>query len=310
MQNEIQKAMNPTEVSYPLSNGEIISLDAQTVRNFITNGDAKVTDKEIAFFVQLCKAQQLNPFLKEAYLIKYSEKNPATIVVSKDAFFKRAEAHPQYDGIKSGIIILDKDGKIIEREGTFHLQNESIVGGWAKVFRKDKKTETYDSVSFDEYAGKDSNGNLNSMWRSKPGTMIQKVAEVHALRKAFTEKLSGMYVEEEMSKSQVVSTMDKERNEIKEYDLKGMNQIDEEISDNNEEFEQYESQEDDGLDALMDEIAEKHISDFEENEQQENSKNNEPIEISYYEYVNNKQKYKLIPNSYDKTKKTCKVKIK
>lgn len=299
MKNEIQKA-TPTSVSYALANGDNIMLDAETVKNYLTNGNGQVTDKEVAMYVQLCKAQQLNPFLKEAYLIKYSNSTPASIVVSKDAFTKRAEAHPQYDGMKSGIIVMSKDGKITEREGAFHLPNENVVGGWARVYRKDKKTETYDSVAYDEYAVKDSNGNINTMWRTKPATMIQKVAEVHALRKAFPERLSGMYVEEETDRAQVVSTMSDE-DKTEQYDLSGMNEIHEE-KQHEEEFERYaDTIDDDGeyMDAFVDTIADK----YDEKPEDEN----EPIEVSYYEYVNNKGKYNLVPKSYDREKKTCKV---
>lgn len=299
MKNELQKA-TPTSVTYALANGDNIMLDAETVKNYLTNGNGQVTDKEVAMYVQLCKAQQLNPFLKEAYLIKYSNSTPASIVVSKDAFTKRAEAHPQYDGMKSGIIVMSKDGKITEREGAFHLPNENVVGGWARVYRKDKKTETYDSVAYDEYAVKDSNGNINTMWRTKPATMIQKVAEVHALRKAFPERLSGMYVEEETDRAQVVSTMSDE-DKTEQYDLSGMNEIHEE-KQHEEEFERYaDTIDDDGeyMDAFVDTIADK----YDEKPEDEN----EPIEVSYYEYVNNKGKYNLVPKSYDREKKTCKV---
>lgn len=303
MSNEIQKS-NPMVVSYSLSNGENITLDAQTVRNFLTNGDAKVSDKEVVMYVQLCKAQQLNPFLKEAYLIKYSENQPASIVVAKDAFMKRAESHPQYGGMKSGVIVLTKNGEIKEREGSFYLPNESVVGGWAKVFRNDRKSEIYDSVAFDEYAGKDKNGNLNSMWRGKPGTMIQKVAEVHAMRKAFPERLSGLYIEDEMGKSQVVSTMNLSDQQAQQYDLSGMEEIDEPTTVTHDDgFEQYGMPEDD-MDAYMDEIADKYA---EEEESPKQTKTNEPFQVSYYEYVNNKDKYKLVPKSYDAAKKTCMV---
>ena len=303
MSNESQKA-NPMVVSYALPNGENITLDAQTVRNFLTNGDAKVSDKEVVMYVQLCKAQQLNPFLKEAYLIKYSENQPASIVVAKDAFMKRAESHPQYGGMKSGVIVLTKNGEIKEREGSFYLPNESVVGGWAKVFRNDRKSEIYDSVAFDEYAGKDKNGNLNSMWRGKPGTMIQKVAEVHAMRKAFPERLSGLYIEDEMGKSQVVSTMNLSEQQAQQYDLSGMEEIDEPTTVTHDDgFEQYGMPEDD-MDAYMDEIADKYA---EEEEAPKQTKTNEPFQVSYYEYVNNKDKYKLVPKSYDAAKKTCMV---
>ena len=54
------------------------------------------------------------------------------------------------------------------------------------------------SVSFDEYVGRKSNGEINSQWKSKPATMIRKVALVQALREAFPDDFSGMYAGEEM----------------------------------------------------------------------------------------------------------------
>lgn len=47
MKNEIQKA-TPTSVSYALANGDNITLDAETVKNYLTNGNGQVSDKEVA----------------------------------------------------------------------------------------------------------------------------------------------------------------------------------------------------------------------------------------------------------------------
>jgi len=58
-------------------------------------------------------------------------------------------------------------------------------------------------VYFDEYyqAGKTWDGKYTeSMWDKKPRTMIAKVAEMHALRKACPEEMANMYVEEEGSR--------------------------------------------------------------------------------------------------------------
>lgn len=51
-------------------------------------------------------------------------------------------------------------------------------------------------VYFDEYYKAGYNGKP-SLWDTKPRTMIAKVAEMHALRKACPEELSHIYVEEE-----------------------------------------------------------------------------------------------------------------
>ena len=56
-------------------------------------------------FINLCKYAGLNPWLKEAYCIKYGNE-PATMVVGKEAFMKRAEKTPGFDGMEAGIIVM------------------------------------------------------------------------------------------------------------------------------------------------------------------------------------------------------------
>lgn len=181
------------------ADGETITLTPSIVQNYIVGTDAKITLPEFKFFTSLCKARGLNPFLKEAYCIKYG-KDPAQIVVGKDAVLKRAIKNPNYDGMESGVIVQDKEtGEITERKGTFYLRDiENLVGGWAKVFRKDWQHPTYCSVSFDEVAQKKSDGSLNANWSGKGATMVEKVAKVRALRETFVEELGGMYEAEEM----------------------------------------------------------------------------------------------------------------
>lgn len=146
------------------------------------------------------RSQKLNPFLREAYLIKYSEKDAASIVTGKDVFTQRAAAHPNCDGWKYGVIILDSDGKIVEREGALVVKelNETLIGGWAEAWRKDWKIPAKRTVSFDEYAKRNREGELNRTWKGMPGTMIAKVALVQLLRDVFSESLAGMYSVEEI----------------------------------------------------------------------------------------------------------------
>ncbi len=91
-------------------------------------------------------------------------------------------------GMRSGVVgvtspVYEMDGtKVISCEITVKKQTGGIVGEFtAKVY-------------FNEYStGK-------NLWTSKPRTMIAKVAEMHALRKACPEEASQIYVEEEMIK--------------------------------------------------------------------------------------------------------------
>lgn len=185
------------EFSY-LANGEEVKLSAAMVKKYLVSGDASaVTDQEVMMFLTLCKYQHLNPFLREAYLIKYGN-SPATIVTGKDTFTKRAAKNPNYKGKEAGIIVINLNGQIEQREGTFALKDEQIVGGWARIYAKDREPELY-TVSFDEYAGRKKDGSLNSQWASKPATMIRKVAVVQGLRECFPEDFEGLYSPEEMA---------------------------------------------------------------------------------------------------------------
>lgn len=193
---------NEIAVTYEVE-GEVIKLTPSIVQNYIVGeNNGKITMPEFKFFTALCKARGLNPFLKEAYCIKYGTQ-PAQIVVGKDAVLKRALRNKNFDGIESGVIVKrNAKGEIVERKGTFFdCEAEKLVGGWAKVYRKDWKYPAYCSVSFNEVAQKKSNGELNSVWATKGATMVEKVAKVRALREAFIDDLGGMYEAEEMGVS-------------------------------------------------------------------------------------------------------------
>ena len=140
-------------------------------------------------FISICKYNQLNPFLNEAYLIKFGS-NPAQMIVSKEALMKRAEANPSYDGLEAGLILL-RNNEVIEVEGNFHLPTDDILGAWAKVYRKDRSKPFVSKVNLSEYDKK------QSSWSDKKATMIAKVAKVQALREAFPVQLGAMYTQEE-----------------------------------------------------------------------------------------------------------------
>lgn len=179
-------------------NGEEISLTANTVKNYLVSGNKEnVTIQELVMFINLCKFSKLNPWAKEAYCIKYGNE-PATMVVGKEAFQKRAEANPNYDGAEAGIIVINKEtGEIVYRKGTLKLPNEELIGGYAEVWRKDRSHSTRIEVSFEEYAGRKKDGSLNGQWSKKQATMIRKVALVQALRETFPSAFGGMYTAEE-----------------------------------------------------------------------------------------------------------------
>lgn len=186
------------------ANGVMVSLSPELVRNYLVSGNKEaVSINELVVFMNLCRFNGLNPWLKEAYCIKYGNE-PAAMVIGKETFQKRAESTPAYDGSTSGIIVETEEGDIKYRIGTFKLPGETVIGGFAEVFRKDRAHSCRVEVSMDEYVGRKKDGTLNSQWSKRPATMIRKVALVQALRESFPHNVSGMYTAEEVGQVEPV----------------------------------------------------------------------------------------------------------
>lgn len=185
---------NALSVSYDVL-GTHVELDLQFVKQYLVRGSADlVSDQEIVFFMNTCKMQGLNPLVQgDVYLIKYSKNDPAQMVVGKDAYLRRAFDHPDYLHKKDGIVVLRGD-QIIQKEGCCLYPGEKLIGGWCRVFfvRNGKERETFKEVAFIEY----DKGQAN--WKSKPATMINKVAVSQCIRDAFPKDFEGLYSEEEM----------------------------------------------------------------------------------------------------------------
>jgi len=176
-------------IEFTDESGKQIQISQQDVYQFICE---KATPKEVVFFMELCRSQRLNPFKREAFLVKYGN-NPASMITAEVVFERRANAHPNYVGMEHGIVYLDRNGNVCKREGTatYKAAGEVLVGGWARVHRNDR-SDSYAEVSMDEY-------NKNqSVWKTMPGTMIDKCARAAALRLAFPSDFQGMYISEEM----------------------------------------------------------------------------------------------------------------
>lgn len=197
-------ALMTKPVSYEV-NGEEVKLSGEMVKQYLVRGGSEVNDQELVMFLNLCKYQKLNPFLNEAYLIKFKGA-PAQIIVSKEAFMKRAESHEQYNGLEAGIIV-ERDGNMVELEGAVSLKNDILIGGWAKVYRKDREKPVTIKIAMNEFS------KSQATWKQMPNNMIRKTAIVNALREAFPEKLNAMYTDEEAPSAPQVSVQE----EIKQH---------------------------------------------------------------------------------------------
>ena len=203
IKNSLAKTTSQTSNAITFkANGEDVKLSPKMIKDYLVAGNGQVTDQEVVMFLSLCKFQHLNPFTRDAYLIKYGN-SPATVVVGKDVLLKRAMRSEKFGGLTAGVIVVNANGEIEEREGTFVLPDENLVGGWAKVIIKNYDVPFYASVSMKEYSTGMSN------WLTKPATMIRKVALAQALREAFPEETTALYEASEMDKT-VVDTTGKE----------------------------------------------------------------------------------------------------
>lgn len=170
--------------------GNEVTLTPSSVCRYLAKGNAQLTEQEVVMFMSLCKFNRLNPFLNEAYIVKYGDQ-PAQMVTSKEAYFKRAEANPHYRGIEAGIIVQTKEGDIVERDGAFQAPGDILLGGWARVFRDDRDVPVTAKVNLAEY------DKQRSTWNQIKSTMIAKVAKAQALREAFPSELGALYTPEE-----------------------------------------------------------------------------------------------------------------
>ena len=88
--------------------------------------------------------------------------------------------------MRSGIIV-ERDGNLVEIEGSVKLKKDILIGGWCEVYRNDRKFPIKSSVALEEYS------KSQSTWKTMPMVMLKKCAMVTALREAFPEDLQGLY---------------------------------------------------------------------------------------------------------------------
>lgn len=184
---------------------DLQQLDGETLRNFV-DPKHQASPQELQTLLAIVKNRNLNPFTKEVYFIKYGN-NPAQIVVSKDAFMKRAEQNSNYDGFESGVIYEDEKGELKTKKGVILPRKATLIGGWCEVYRKDRSRPVYREVELSAY------NTHKNWWQKAPGQMIEKVAIVAAVRDAFSENVGGLYTADEMEQAAPIDVTPRETQE-------------------------------------------------------------------------------------------------
>lgn len=179
-------------VRYKDRDGADITLTPQDVAAYCYSGNAPLSQRDVVNFMATCQALGANPYLKDVYLVKYNGGEDAQIMAGKNYYTRVAASIPTYDGATAGIITTGKDGAVNYRAGSFAAPGETCVGGWAEVHDKRWSVPVRAEVAMDEY------NSHRSLWKSKPMTMIRKVALVQALREAYPDRFAGTYDAAEM----------------------------------------------------------------------------------------------------------------
>lgn len=144
------------------------------------------TDDEFKLFLEVCRMYQLSPIKREIFFSKFTSKqtgqDTVAVIVGRDGYLSIAHKTPSFNGLSSGVI--EKDGK--------------LWGAYCEVSRKDWTRPLRVEVKLSEY------NTGRNLWATMPATMITKVAESQALRKAFN--VSGVYSEEELEQARYGTT--------------------------------------------------------------------------------------------------------
>jgi len=169
------------------------------------------TDIDIIYCMQVAKSFRLNPILKQIYFVErsfqvdnvwYKKIEP---LAGRDSFLTLAHRSKRFEGMESSTRI--EKIPYINSDGEWEEKNELVAT--AIVYVKGASHPTKVSVNYSEYVQTKKNGDITKFWVEKPHTMLKKVAESQALRKAFD--ITGLYDESEINNNfEKVKTDEKE----------------------------------------------------------------------------------------------------
>jgi phage recombination protein Bet len=183
------------------SRGQEVQLSPEIVRNFLVTGKKElVSDQELVYFLSICKARQLNPFVKDCYLIKYNT-DPAAIITSIDFYRSRARASSDCKGWSKGVICLKENGELRYSNGLV-LPNEKLVGGWFRARPVGWEVDFELEVNLAGFIKTKADGSTTAFWApEKQASQIMKVVESQGLRTVWPDLFQGLYGDAELGLS-------------------------------------------------------------------------------------------------------------
>ncbi|WP_187648708.1 phage recombination protein Bet [Nitrosophilus labii] len=154
--------------------------------------------EEMNYCFEVAKQFNLNPITKQIYFVPRKSQDDNGMwhekiepLVGRDGFLAIAHRSGKFGGIES-TSTLKEVPKLIDGEWKMTTDLVAI----AKVWRTDSQMPFVVEVFYSEYVQRKKSGEPTRFWAEKPHTMLKKVAESQALRKAFN--ISGLYSPEEV----------------------------------------------------------------------------------------------------------------
>lgn len=177
---------------------EIVKLDFTPQQKELIKSQIapKATDDELKLFIYQAQRTGLDPLARQIYAIHRKVKDGdvwkdrMTIQTSIDGFRVIAERSGTYAGQDEPKFEYDTNNKLVSATINVYKFNNDVryLAASAKAF-------------WIEYVQIDRDGKPVGLWAKMPHTMLSKVAEALALRKAFPQDLSGLYTGEEMEQA-------------------------------------------------------------------------------------------------------------
>jgi len=158
------------------------------------------SDDELALFVNQANRTRLDPFAKQIYSIKrYSSVTHSQVYqvqISIDGARLVAQRSGEYAG-QTPTYWCGADGIWVD----VWLQDVPPKAAKVGVYRNGFVEALTAVALWDQYAVKDKDGKLTTMWKKMGSLMLGKCAEMLAIRRAFPMELSGLYSTEEMDQA-------------------------------------------------------------------------------------------------------------
>lgn len=159
----------------------------------------EATKDELGLFLYQAKRTGLDPLTRQIYCIHRNTKD------ARGNWIKKMTIQTSIDGFR---VIAERSGDYAgQDEPIFNEQDGKLISCKITVYRFRGETRYPAAVGlayWDEYVQTDKEGKPTSMWKKMPHTMLAKVAEALALRKAYPQDLSGLYTGDEMAQSDEV----------------------------------------------------------------------------------------------------------